>query len=185
MGRRISSGVLALAFLLLQLSERAGLRAGIRTVDPQSPDGQTVTGSSAVPIETAVISSNRLDPAPRDVPACAGCSVITVVFSVTCTRLDGCENLTVMEFHLTYESDAPVLFYGDEYPNAELQGTRYAGLIYGAQQEFPDSELSFGATTIGSLSFTLPPGASHLVFHYARDRQYQQAIRVGPDGPGR
>jgi hypothetical protein len=120
------------------------------------------------PIEVTVISFTKFDPLPEYIPACEGCTAITVVFSVTCMRVDGCDGLSVMDFYVTYDSDYPTLFYGDEFPNPSLQGENYAGIIYGAQKEFSPASLEFEQTTVGELSFTVKPDASNFVLRYHR-----------------
>lgn len=120
------------------------------------------------PLEVTVISFTKLDPLPEYTPACESCAAITVVFSVTCIRVGGCEKLSVMDFYVTYASDYPTLFYGDELPNPSLQGENYAGIIYGAQKEFSHASVEFEQTTVGELSFTVKPDASNFVLRYHR-----------------
>ena len=130
-------------------------------------------------IEIEVVNFTKLDHLPEYTPACKGCTAITVLFSVTCTRVDGCKDLSVMDFYVTYESAYPTLFYEDEAPNPALQGKEYAGIIYGAQKEFSDTSLASGETTMGELSFTVKPDASNFVFHYHWYGHDEEDIAVG------
>jgi hypothetical protein len=83
-----------------------------------------------------------------------------------------------MDFYVTYDSNYPILFYGDESPNPALQGENYAGIIYGAQKEFSPTSLEFKQTTIGELSFTVKPDASNFVLRYHRAGHEEEDIAV-------
>jgi hypothetical protein len=83
-----------------------------------------------------------------------------------------------MDFYVTYDSDYPTLFYGDEFPNPALQGEDYAGIIYGAQKEFSYATLEFEQTTTGELSFTVKPHASCFVLRYYRVGHEEESMAV-------
>src|SRR5271157_443793 len=78
----------------------------------------------------------------------SGWSDVTVLISVKCILKDGCQNISVMDYDLTYDE-----YVGD--------------LIYGAQQEFGNTDLKPDETASGSITFAVPSTAKTLALRYA------------------
>ena len=78
----------------------------------------------------------------------SGWSDVTVLISVKCILKDGCQNISVMDYDLTYDE-----YVGD--------------LIYGAQQEFGNTNLKPDETASGSITFAVPSTAKTLALRYA------------------
>ena len=76
-------------------------------------------------------------------------SDVTVFISVKCILRDGCQNISVMDYDLTYDN-------------------KYVGvLVYGAQREFGNANLKPDETASGSISFAIPSTAKTLALRYA------------------
>ncbi len=75
-------------------------------------------------------------------------SDVTVSISVKCILKDGCQNISVMDYDLTYDE-----YVGD--------------LIYGAQQEFGNTDLKPDEAASGSITFAIPSTAKTLALRYA------------------
>ena len=66
---------------------------------------------------------------------------MTVSISVKCILKDGCQNISVMDYDLTYDN-------------------KYVGvLVYGAQREFGNANLKPDETASGSITFSIPSTA--------------------------
>ena len=76
-------------------------------------------------------------------------SSVTVSISVKCILKDGCQNISVMDYDLTYDN-------------------KYVGvLVYGAQREFGNANLKPDETASGSITFSIPSTAKTLALRYA------------------
>ena len=89
------------------------------------------------------ISDSSVDPQSD-----LGWSDVTVLISVKCILKDGCQNISVMDYDLTYDE-----YVGD--------------LIYGAQQEFGNTDLKPDETASGSITFAVPSTAKTFALRYA------------------
>ncbi|MFZ1040634.1 MAG: DUF4352 domain-containing protein [Anaerolineales bacterium] len=79
----------------------------------------------------------------------SGWSDVTVLISVKCILKDGCQNISVMDYDLTYDN-------------------KYVGvLVYGAQREFGNTDLKPDETASGSITFSIPSTAKTLALRYA------------------
>ena len=78
----------------------------------------------------------------------SGWSDVTVLISVKCILKDGCQNISVMDYDLTYDK-----YVGD--------------LVYGAQQEFGNANLKPDETASGSITFAIPSTAKTFALRYA------------------
>src|SRR5271157_4797013 len=79
----------------------------------------------------------------------SGWSDVTVLISVKCILKDGCQNISVMDYDLTYDN-------------------KYVGvLVYGAQREFGNANLKPDETASGSITFSIPSTAKTLALRYA------------------
>lgn len=78
----------------------------------------------------------------------SGWSDVTVVISVKCILRNGCENISVMDYDLVYDN-------------------KYVGVvIYGAQQEFEQTDLQPNGTTSGAVTFGVPSQAKDFTVRY-------------------
>ncbi len=79
----------------------------------------------------------------------SGWSDVTVLISVKCILKDGCQNISVMDYDLTYDN-------------------KYVGvLVYGAQREFGNTDLKPDETASGSITFSIPSTAKTFALRYA------------------
>ena len=84
-----------------------------------------------------------------DPPSDSEWSSVTVSISVKCILKDGCQNISVMDYDLTYDN-------------------KYVGvLVYGAQREFGNANLKPDETASGSITFSIPSTAKTLALRYA------------------
>jgi hypothetical protein len=79
----------------------------------------------------------------------SGWSDVTVLISVKCILKDGCQNISVIDYDLTYDN-------------------KYVGvLVYGAQREFGNANLKPDETASGSITFSIPSTSKTLALRYA------------------
>lgn len=78
----------------------------------------------------------------------SGWSDVTVAISVKCILRNGCKNISVMDYDLVYDN-------------------KYVGVvIYGAQQEFEQTDLQPNETTSGAVTFGVPSQAKSFTVRY-------------------
>jgi len=76
-------------------------------------------------------------------------SSVIVSISVKCILKNGCQNISVMDYDLTYDN-------------------KYVGvLVYGAQREFGNANLKPDEIASGSITFSIPATAQTLALRYA------------------